>query len=371
MLVDNATPERPQDTVVQQILAGMLKRPIEATEDSDNKESDATPMSMHLTNSKGYQNVLLEDQPSIRDPLDKYMKEVLPIVHDAHLAAPLDHIDMKTIKEWDNCPKYRLIAAPFGFNTHQQFKHNNLKKRILAAVAKITQSPHIGVCAPSPHDRVIKSRHCTPCAFLIHGLNKEQYCMLLRQNVWASAIITFRVTTTTPTSPDLLFTLTEFSTLDVGEILTMVQDLWRKKETITAVQEAIKGIPTDPKKEAPPDIKAFLNSVKIDQLKMMESGRRLTPQYNVYTNAKYLQNHTMRSEARKVLSKFYYDTSLLGSGILLIRAHHCNICHSADHPHGFCPFAKLPGWKGPNSLADTTRKTKDAHIASPSGTQHR
>ena len=97
--------------------------------------------------------------------------------------------------------------------------------------------------------------------------------MLLRQKVWASAAITFRVTTTTPTSPDLLFTLTEFSTLDVQEISSMVQDLWQKKETATAIQDAIKDIPMVATKEPPPDIKAFLESVKVDQLKMMESIR--------------------------------------------------------------------------------------------------
>ena len=371
MLVDDATPERHQDAVAHQIPVGLLKRPIEATEDSDDEEPDVTPMSVHLANSEGYQNALLEDQPNIRNPLDKYMKEVLPIVHDAHPAAPLDHIDMKTIKEWDSCPNYRLIAAPFGFDAHQQFKHNNLKKRILAAVAEITQSPRVGVCAPGLHDRVVKSRHRTPRAFLIHGLNKDQYRMLLKQKVWASAVITFRVTTTTPTSPDLLFTLTEFSTLDVGEISAMVQDLWQKNETLLMVQDAIEGIPIDVKKEALPDIKAFLDSVKIDQLKMMESGGRLTPHYNVYANAKFLQNHTMWSKARGVLSKLYYGTSLLGSGVPLIRAHHCNICHSTDHPRGFCPFAKLLGWKGPNGLADTTRKNDETRNASPSGTQRR
>ena len=158
MLVDEETPERYQDTDARQILLGLLKRPIDATEDSD-AEPDVTPMSVHLANSEGYQSALLEDQPNIRDPLEKYMREVMPIVHDAHPAAPLDHIDMKTIKEWDSCPNFRLIAAPFGFDARQQFKHNDLKKRILAAVAEITQSPRVGVCAPGPHDRVIKSRH--------------------------------------------------------------------------------------------------------------------------------------------------------------------------------------------------------------------
>lgn len=368
MLVDE-TPERPleQDAPPP---TSQLKRPLDAVDDSDD-EPDTSPMSVHLANSEGYQNALLADQPNTRDPLDKYMKVVLPAVHDAHPAAPLDFIDLKTIKEWDNCPNYRLIAAPFGFEARQQFKHNDIKKRLLAAVAEITQSTRVGVCPPGPHDRTIKSRHRTPRAFLIHGLTKSQYHTLLKQKVWASAAITFRVITTTPTSPDLVFTLTDFSTLDTNEITTMVHEVWQREDTLKAIQDAIKDIQPVSKLEAPSNVVEFLKSVKVDQLKMMEGGGRLTPHYNIYANAAYLQNHTMWSTARGILAKLYYGTALLGAGIPITKAHHCTICHGADHPRGFCYFAKIQGWKGPDGLPDTARKNDDSHTVSPSNAQRR
>jgi hypothetical protein len=76
----------------------------------------------------------------------------------------------------------------------------------------------------------------------------------LKQKVWASAAITFRVITTTPTSPDLVFTLTDFSTLDTNEnyeITTMVHEVWQREDTLKAIQDAIKDIQPVSKLEAP------------------------------------------------------------------------------------------------------------------------
>lgn len=165
--------------------------------------------------------------------------------------------------------------------------------------------------------------------------------------------------------------LTDFSTLDTDEIMTMVQEIWQKESTLKAVQEAIEGIPPSNKKELPPNVDNFLNSIKVDQLKMMEGGGRLTPHYNIYANAMHLQNHTMWTKARGVLTKLYYGTTLLGAGIPIIKAHHCNICHGADHPRGFCPFARLQGWRGrgPDGMPDAAHKSNDIHNMSPLNTQ--
>ena len=59
------------------------------------------------------------------------------------------------------------------------------------------------------------------------------------------------------------------------------------------------------------------------------------------------------------------------SDVPIIKAHHCNICHGADHPRGFCPFARLQGWRGPDGMPDTARKSNDIHNMSPLNTQCR
>ena len=371
MLVDEETTERLYDAADTSTPSDLAGKAPETLTDTDT-EPDITPMSEHLANSEEYQSALLADQPNLRNPLDKYMSGVMPIVHNAHPSDPLDFVDMKTIQEWDNCPNFRLIAAPFGFDARLQSKQNDIKKRILAAVAEITQSPRVGVCAPGPHDRVIKARHRTPRAFLIHGLTKDQYQVLLKQKVWVSAVISFRVTTTKPTPPDLLFTLTDFSTLDTRDIYVMVRNLWLQETTLMSIQEAIQGIIGDSQTECPPNIKSFLASVRIELMKIMESKGRMTPHYNIYANGKYFRNHKMWTKVRGILARLHYGTPLLGSGIPLIRAHHCNICHAADHPRGFCTFPKLQGWRGPTGLPDVaTSRNEDPRNATQGSSQRR
>ena len=370
MLVDDENTERVLDAANNPIPNDQAGKAPEVLTDTDT-EPDTTPMSEHLATSEEYQSALLADQPNLRNPLDKYMKGVMPIVHDAHPSDPLDFVDMKTIKEWDNCPNFKLIAAPFGFEARLQAKQNDIKKRILAAVAEITQSPRVGVSAPGPHDRIVKARHRTPRAFLIHGLTKDQYQILLKQKVWVSAAISFRVTMTKPTCPDLLFTLTDFSTLDTRDIYVMVRDLWQQAPTLTSIQEAVHEIIGNSQTERPPNIKAFLASVRVELMKIMEGGGRMTPHYNIYANGKYFRNHKMWTKIRGILARLHYGSPLLGSGIPLIRAHHCNICHAADHPRGFCTFPKMQGWRGPTGLPDAATSRNDDTRSTAQGSSQR
>lgn len=351
MLVDRDTPTtlNAQDNLASP--AGQQEPP-SATQGEVDTEPEQTSMRDHLAESEEYQSALTTGQPNPTNPLDRFMNEDMPLVHDAHPAAIFDHIDLGTIEQWDGFPTYKLIAIPFGFEARQHPKHKGIQKRILAAIAEITNSHRAGVSAPGPEDRVIRSRRRTPYAFLIHGLTKEQYQTLLLQRIWVSVDTTFRIATTKPTCPDLLFTITELSTLDSDAVYQTVLTTWSKETTCTAIKEVIEKNLSDSSPDAIPNIKGFLASLIVECLRIKEDKARLSPHYNIYANGRYFQNHKLWSQVRRLLANLTYGNCMIGSGFVKVAAFHCTICHGADHPRGLCPFPKIAGWRGPLGLAE-------------------
>ena len=327
-----------------------LLQDIEAPPRVEDDEPDTTPISGHLAGSMEYQTGLQAGNPLL-NPIDKFMKGIFPLVHDAHPAAPFINIDKATIAAWDSFPTFKLIAIPFGFESRIHQKHGNIIRGILSAVVDITGSQRFGISAPGPEDRLIKSRSRTPYAFLIHGLSKDNYRSLIKQRIWCSNDITFRIATTKPTPPDLLFSITELSSLDTERVHNMVLTIWSRDASISAIQDIIIAFPRD-NLTSIPDFKSFLATLKVNCLLIKERGGRLNPIYNVYANGRYFQNHSLWSQVRSYLAGLNYGSSLVGSGLVKVALFHCNICHGADHPRGLCPFPKVQGWKGPLGLPE-------------------
>jgi hypothetical protein len=270
------------------------------------------------------------------------MKGHFPLVHDAHPAAAYNNIDKSITLAWDSFPNYKLIAIPFGFEARIHMKHG--------AIAKITDSQRIGVSAPALEDRIIKTHSRTPYAFLVHGLTKEQYQVILKQRIWVSIDITFRIMTTKPSPPDLLFSITELSSLNTEGVYDMVLSIWSRETTLDLIRDTIQTFPQDPTTVV--NYKSFLASLKIECITIKEKGGRINPIYNTYADNRYFRNHSLWSKIRTLLAGLRYGSAMLGSGFIKVALFHCNICHGADHPRGLCPFPKIQGWKGPLGLRD-------------------
>ena len=307
----------------------------------DDEEPDLTPISDHLEGS-----LELQAGNPLSDPLDKYMRGSFPPVHVALPEAAYINIATSITRAWDSFPVYKLIAIPFGFDARVHSKHGILVRGILSAVAEITNSQRIGVSAPAPEERPIKSRNRTPLAFLIHGLTKEQYRTLYKQKIWVSNDISFRVTSTKPTPPDLLFSITELSSLNAERVHEMVLTTWSRNATISTLLEIVNNHTyKDPATK--PNIRSFLATLKTDCLLIKERGGILNPIYNIYANGKYFRCHKLWSLIRTSLAGLTYGSSTVGTGIVRVGHFHCTVCHAADHPRGLCPFPKIHGWKGP------------------------
>ena len=257
MQIDAETPTVPTPGVRQ-------GRPIPPTANNEPIVQTGS-MSALLANNEEYLNALRSSRTGPRDPLEKYMKGELPKIHSAYPAAAFLFVEPKKILEWDTFPDNKLIALPFGVQARQQFRHHNIRARLLAAVVEITNAQQVGVAAPGPDDRMIKNRRETPIAFLIHSLTKPQYLTLLNQKIWVSSNIAFQVVTMKPTSPDYLFSLLDLATVGLKAVRTMIQSKWNEEHTQAALQDISQAARNKASGPSDPDIPAFLETLHIHQ----------------------------------------------------------------------------------------------------------
>jgi hypothetical protein len=309
----------------------------------EDDDLDATPIQTLLANSKEYQKSIQASRSGPRDPLDKYLKGPLPKVHLAHPAGAFDFVNPKKITEWNSYPVNKLLALPFGFDARQQFRHDNIRARLLAAIVEITKAEQVGIAAPGPEDRMITFREETPMTFLVHSLTKQQKATLLQRGTWISAEMSFRVVTLQPASQDYLFTLNGLATVGVQAVGEMILAKWDEEKVQEALMAAIQ---TDTPNHPQVDIPAFLDSIRVQRLDLTIL-KVTVPKFNIYTNSELIQNHETWTRVRDVLIDQSYNTPMLGRCKIEIGAHHCNICHGADHPVGYCTFPLVEGWNGP------------------------
>jgi hypothetical protein len=282
-----------------------------------------------------------------RDPLDKFTRATMPKVHDAHPTAALDLVDREALDEWDNLTPGKLIAIPFD-NVLARYPHkqSDISGGILAAAADITQSQELGIAVPKPNDKAKRSKH-TPTTFLIYNLNAAQYETLLRQKVWSSIDITFRVTPPAPSIPDFLFSITGLTTMDTNFVRNIVKNVWLDDQSQDFFQRLHQAMRIGEIDNFLESVQNFLNSVEVKRLDIKEAGNILSPRFNILTDSRHITDHQTWTQIRHYLANRTYDTPVQGQGTTTTAEFDCGICHGVDHPRGLCPFPAIPGWNGP------------------------
>lgn len=282
-----------------------------------------------------------------RDPLDKFTKATMPKVHDAHPTAALDLIDIKALDEWDNLPHGKLVAIPFD-NILARFpsKQSEISGGILAAATEITQSQEIGIAVPRPNDKAKRS-NCTPATFLIYNLSGTQYQTLLKQEVWSSTDITFRVSPPTPSLPNFLFSISGLSTMDVNFVRGIVKGVWLDDQSQEFFQQLHQDLIPRENENFLDNVQELLNSVEVKRVDIKEAGNILSPRFNILVNSNLIPDHKTWVQVRHFLANRTYDTPVQGQGTTHTAEFDCGICHGVDHPRGLCPFPAIPGWNGP------------------------
>ena len=287
------------------------------------------------------------------DTLSKYLKADMPEVHDAHVSALFELVDLD-----------QLAIIPFGIEIDSKEQLQNTKDLILATVTDITQSQTLGVSAPVPNQKALTlKRH--PTTFLAYDLTEEHCQTLLKHRIWSSPELTFRVAPTDPCRPKFLFTIGDFTTNNISKVQELVARVWKDEESHEFFNSLTQAMDMDDTPTEPPithnEIKAFLASLHISLIKLLvhvpsptpENPKATTPtlkpRFNIYADSEHIRDFQNWTDIRNFLASRPYQTAALGQGTTHIAPHNCGICHGADHPRGLCPFPGLPGGVAPNA----------------------
>ena len=280
------------------------------------------------------------------DPLDRFTNAEMPHVYDAHPNAAFEYIDRDVVGVWERYPGSKLIAIPFDNEVKDHTKHKGIRTRIFAAAANITRSQTIAVAAPTANEKARKDR-ATPMTFLIYKMDEAQREILLKRRVWSCSDITFRVAPLSPSRPNFLFAITGLSTGDCVDVHNMIKDVWRDEQSVAMYQEILNSRSPGELPSTQAAIETFVSSLYVQRIDTKKKGGILAPKFNVYTETKDIHNGSTWSKMRNFLARKTYATTMLGRCSVVITPHNCSICHSVDHPRGFCPFPKVPNWNGP------------------------
>ncbi|KAH9990734.1 Endonuclease/exonuclease/phosphatase [Russula vinacea] len=232
----------------------------------------------------------------------------MPTIHDAHPTAPLDHIDIELVAQWE---KYtgKLLALPFDRETQDVTLYHSVMERIFTAVAEITKS---------------------------------------RKIVWSSTAITFWIVKLNLPCPNLLFTIYGFSTLVTEDILNMVRTVWQGNDVLSLIDTIANSFPENVCARAKSSIQAFINSVKVTRLDYKSSSDTPQPHFNIYASSSLIENDDIWAYLREFLANCSYASPMHGQGMTCLIPFHCTLCHRVDYPRGLCPFPSIPSWNGPS-----------------------
>jgi hypothetical protein len=291
-----------------------------------------------------------------RSPLDKFTNAIMPEIQDAYPTAVFNGIDLDCLDKWVQYKGFKLLAIPFENDARALEKHDNIRAKIFAAAAEITQSREVGVAAPLPSQEANNTK-AVPTAFLIYNLTSENHDLLLARKVWSSIAVTFRVTPLDLPCPNFMFTIKGFTEFANENVQEMVQKVWLDNDLTRGTADIITEIPIDERTTTLVAVHSFLRSVWIERLNTKDSGDSANPRYNVYANGALISKDDLWMKLRRYLANRSYFLYLQGKGTTEISPYTCGICHGVDHPRGLCPFPKIEGWNGPLwRLSQETRR---------------
>lgn len=308
-----------------------------------------------------------------KEPLDKYSSGITTLVHDAYPGSAYARIKQAVIDDWRTMEGETLLAIPFESDAEAAGTHNETGYRIFNAVGEIIQAKNYGVASPVKeeeiqalldelqHQRVGQKRKTPgerlPSTFLIHGLSQVHYQILVQQSVWASQIITFRVTPPEMKCPSFLFAIKGLRTNSSELVETCVRDTWNDETTTEFIQDGVNAMKPEERDNAFLSIQKFKESMWVETLETKGQGGIPKPTFNVHADGDFINDSNAWSGIRIHLAGRKYQSSKFGHGQNLIAPNHCGLCHGVDHPRGLCPFPGIDGWKGPSELNVNPQRT--------------
>lgn len=301
-----------------------------------------------------------------KDPLDKYTRGITVAIHDAYPGSAYARIKQEIIDEWRTMEGETLLAIPFESDAETAEKHNDTGARIFNAVGEITQAESYGVASPMKKEdlqALLDKQHKQgagqkrkrtgerlPTTFLIHSLSQVHYQILMQQTVWASQIITFRVSPPEMSCPTFLFAIKGLRTNSLELVEQCVRDTWNDNITSRFFQNGIAAMKEHERENATLSIQRFKDSMWVEALETKGQGGIRKPTFNVHANGNLIDNPNAWSDIRTHLVGRNYHSSKFGHGQNVIAPNHCGLCHGVDHPRGMCPFPEIDGWKGPREM---------------------
>ena len=278
-----------------------------------------------------------------RNPLEKYTKATMPMIHDAIPTALYDNIDPDLLDVWDASPGEKVLISPFDNIANELSKHDAVRDLILSAVTDITKANHFSVSTPIPCGEQI------PTTFLVYNLSQPQKEALLERYVWASTPITFRATPTDPPCPNFLFSIKGLGTMITKDVHDMVHAIWHDNKTTSFITNLINSAPLTDRRQLTTDLQNFIDSLHVIRLDTKGRGNTLAPHFRVFSEGSIIKVDDIWSQIRTFLADRTYTDYLIGRGIVKVSPYKCTLCHGVDHPRGLCPFPTIKGWNGPTN----------------------
>ena len=236
-----------------------------------------------------------------KDPIDKYTKQPKKEIgiYYSHPTAAFDNININQVCSWENRPGGKLLAHPFGHEVRTPELQSKIKKKIFAALAKITMSENIGFYAPKPGFSLWEM----PTVFLIYNLTDTQKQNLLNREIWSSKNITFRITTMEPVCPDYLFSIYGLTTKSTDEVKEAILQVWDSQDSQDFLSSLHQTFPEPMRHNAKTILQNFMNSLKVTMLDMNDPGNASAPTFNIYIKANLISDDSLWC----ILHNYYFS----------------------------------------------------------------
>ena len=123
------------------------------------------------------------------------------MVHTASATSTLDLININLVLEWEDYEHGKVLALPFSNKVDNPDNHSYIREYLLTAASEIIQAKNLGISTPIPSEEAIRDG-ATLKSFLIYNLSNMDINTLLKQGIWSSPAITFRVAELHPRSEE-------------------------------------------------------------------------------------------------------------------------------------------------------------------------
>ncbi|KAF8256763.1 hypothetical protein EI94DRAFT_1710263 [Lactarius quietus] len=274
----------------------------------------------------------------LHNALDKFTPGPMPHIQDAHPPQSSNTSTSTSSATGRPCQCRKLIALPFDNKARTCANHEDIKGRIMAAVADITKSQEV---ESQPHVQAFEAVRAkyTPTAFLVYNLTAE----LRTRSLSAGSARDHECWVTSE---------------------ELIKGVWSDDETSQFVIGLVNIYPDDEKEQVYTAIQEFLTSFYLTCLDIKRARDSLVPQYNVYANGRKVIELNIWSRIRRFLADRKYSARYLGTGTTDTKPFHCGICSSVDHPRGLCPFPGVEGWNGPKRRVNESMRGRNGNYCS-------